>query len=93
METVTVTLELPRALYTDLQALAVEKDGDLVGLLSQWVKQARQRQEWLQGWRELQALIEKEGGLQIGETKEEVVEQMRETRQEIFEAEYAHLYR
>jgi len=89
----TVTLELPSALYTDLQALAAEEDGDLVALLSQWVKQARQRQSWLRGWKELQTLIEQQGGLQIGDTKEAVVEQMRKTRQEIFEAEYAHLYR
>lgn len=89
----TVTLELPSSLYTDLQALTTEEDGDLVALLSQWVKQARQRQGWLRGWKELQALIEQEGGLQVGATKEAVVEQMRQTRQEIFEAEYAHLYR
>jgi len=40
----TVTLELPSSLFTDLQALAAEQDGDLVAMLSLWV---RQRQNWL----------------------------------------------
>jgi hypothetical protein len=89
----TVMLELPSSLYTDLQALATEQDVDLITMLNQWVKQVRQQQGWLRGWKELQALIEREGGLQVGATKEAVVKQMRKTRQEIFEAEYAHLYR
>jgi len=88
----TVTLELPISLHTDLQALAEEQDKDLITLLSRWVERARQRQGWLRGWEELQALIEQEGGLQTGATKEAIVEQMRKTRQEIFETEYAHLY-
>jgi hypothetical protein len=31
--------------------------------------------------------------LQVGATKDEVVERLRQARCEIFEAEYAHLYR
>ena len=54
---------------------------------------AYQRRAWLHGWAELRSLIEQEGGLQVGATKEEIVEKMRQTRYEIFEAEYAHLYR
>jgi len=86
----TVTLELPSSLHTDLQALAAEQDGDLVAMLSLWV---RQRQNWLRELCELRDLIQREGGLAVGDTKEKVVEHMRKTRQEIFEAEYAHLYR
>jgi len=37
--------------------------------------------------------IRQDGGLQVGTTKDEVVERLRQTRREIFEAEYAHLYR
>ncbi len=85
----TVTLELPGSLYSDLQALALEEDADLVTLLSRWVKQ---RQSWLRELRELRDLIQREGGLFAGDTGEEVVEHMRKTRKEIFEAEYAHLY-
>ncbi len=48
-------------------------------------------------WREelaaLQASIKAHGGLNVGETTEEIVETMRRTRQEIWNAEYAHLYR
>jgi len=89
----TVTLELPASLHADLQALALEEQTDLVEMLAQRVKLTRQRRGWVRGWKELQALVEQEGGLQVGTTREAVVEQMRKTRQEIFEAEYAHLYR
>jgi antitoxin (DNA-binding transcriptional repressor) of toxin-antitoxin stability system len=48
-------------------------------------------------WREelaaLQASIAAHGGLNVGETTEEIVEHMRRTRQEVWDAEYAHLYR
>jgi hypothetical protein len=89
----TVTLELPASLHADLQSLATEEQTDLVEMLSQWVKLARQRRAWIRGWKELQTLVEQEGGLQVGTTREAIVEQMRKTRREIFEAEYAHLYR
>jgi hypothetical protein len=45
--------------------------------------------------RDLTALreeIRQAGGLKVGTTKDEVVERLRQTRREIFEAEYAHLY-
>jgi len=89
----TITLEIPQSIYTELQLLAQEEQLDLIELLSQWVKSARQHHAWQHDLQELRDLIQKEGGLQVGTTKEEVVEQMRKTRQEIFEAEYAHLYR
>jgi hypothetical protein len=40
----------------------------------------------------LREQIRQEGGLSVGLTKEELVERLRQTRTEIFEAEYAHLY-
>jgi len=49
--------------------------------------------------RELQKLrqgIQERGGLKamgLGETKEEIIASLRRTRQQIFEEEYAHLYR
>jgi hypothetical protein len=93
MDTRTVTLELPDQLYTDLQSLAAENRVGLVEMLTRWVTLARQRRAWLRGWEELGELVRQDEGLQIATTKEKVVEQMRETRREIFEAEYAHLYR
>jgi hypothetical protein len=89
----TVAIELPSQLYTDLQSLANEEQVDLLEMLTHWAALARQRRAWIQGWKELQRLVQQEGGLQTGATKEEIVTQMRKTRQEIFEAEYAHLYR
>jgi prevent-host-death family protein len=48
-------------------------------------------------WREGLALLQKQvadsGGLGFGDDPDAIVEQTRRTRQEIFEAEYAHLYR
>mgnify|MGYP006955168391 CR=1 FL=1 len=41
----------------------------------------------------LREQIRREGGLHVGATKEDVVERLRQTRREIFDAEYAHLYR
>jgi hypothetical protein len=88
-----VTLQLPKSLYAELESLASDEQADMVEMLTRWAKLARQRRTWLQGWQDLQELIRQEGGLQVGATREEVVEQMRKTRREIFEAEYAHLYR
>ena len=54
------------------------------------------RRETPRSWREeltaLQASIAAHGGLNVGETTEEIVEHMRRTRQEVWDAEYAHLY-
>lgn len=89
----TMTLELPAELYNDLQSLATEEQVDLVDMLAHWTTLARQRRSWIQGWKELCTLIQQEGGMQVGATKEQVIEQMRQTRTKIFETDYAHLYR
>ena len=54
---------------------------------------ASQRRDWLRDLTTLGEQIRQDGGLQVGATREEVVERLRQTRREIFEAEYAHLYR
>lgn len=46
-----------------------------------------------EGWALLQKQVADSGGLGFGDDPDAIVEQMRRTRQEIFEAEYAHLYR
>jgi hypothetical protein len=93
MDTATVTLQVPASLYADLQSLGAEEQVSPVEMIARLVDNARQHRAWLRGWEELRELIQREGGLQVGVTKKEVVEQMRKTRYEIFEAEYAHLYR
>ncbi len=88
----TVTIELPSQLYATLESLAEEEQVDLVEMLERWAELTRQRRRWLQDWAKLDALVAEEGGLYLGATRDEVVEQLRKQREEIFEAEYAHLY-
>lgn len=92
MNGTTVTLQLPAGLYTELQALAQEEHTEPVIFLSQLLKTARQHRAWTNDLAALRKQIAQDGGLKIGNTKEEVVERLRQTRREIFEAEYAHLY-
>jgi hypothetical protein len=62
-------------------------------VIANLVTDATQQKNWLQDLNALCQQIKKDGGLQIGSTKEEVIDQLRQTREEIFETEYAHLYR
>lgn len=48
---------------------------------------------WPEGLALLQKQVADAGGLGFGDDPDAIVEQMRKTRQEIFEADYAHLYR
>jgi DNA anti-recombination protein RmuC len=88
-----VTIQLPASLYAELQTLAADEQTDLVEVIRRLVAIANQRHAWRRDLTALRDQIREEGGLQIGTTKEEVVERLRQTRREIFEAEYAHLYR
>jgi len=93
MNAASVFLQLPAHLYAELQSLAQEEQTEPVALLSRLVTAARLRRAWLNDLADLREQIAQDGGLQVGATNEEVVEQLRQTRREIFEAEYAHLYR
>ena len=93
MNAATVDLRVPAGLYAELQKLAQEEQAEPVAILSQLIKTARQRRAWLNDLAALREQIAQDGGLQVGTMKEEIVEQLRRTRREIFEAEYAHLYR
>jgi hypothetical protein len=93
MNTELVSLQLPASLYEKLQTIATEENTDVVGAIAQFVATANQKKSWLQDLANLRQQIQTEGGLQIGNTKEEIAAKLHQTRQEIFEAEYAHLYR
>jgi hypothetical protein len=93
MDSSLVTIQLPASLHDELLALAADEQTDLVELITRLVSTATQRRDWLRDLKALREQIRQDGGLQVGITKEEVVEQLRRTRREIFEAEYAHLYR
>ncbi|MBC8255535.1 MAG: hypothetical protein H8E35_16105 [Ardenticatenia bacterium] len=93
MEVENVTFQLPAQLYADLQSLAADEQTDPVEVIARLVATARQRRAWVQGLTALREQIRRDGGLLVGDTKDEVVERLRQTRREIFEAEYEHLYR
>ncbi len=93
MDTTFISVQLPASIYKKLQTLATEEHTDPVGLISQFVTEAFQRRQWLQDLTVLRQQIQDENGLQIDDTKEEIIAQLRQTRQEIFKSEYAHLYR
>jgi len=89
----TVTLELPAQVYADLQSLATDERSDLAEIITRLVATARRRRAWLHDLSALREQIRQEGGLSVSADKNEVVERLRQTRRDIFEAEYAHLYR
>jgi len=93
MSTETIALELPVSLYAELEDLANEINRDPVAVIATWIEEARQRREWQHGWAELHSQVQQGGGFREGETEDEIVALTRRARQEIFEAEYAHLYR
>ena len=92
MEKNIVTLQLPAGVYDKLQELAAVEQSDPVEMLSRLITLAHQRQGWLRDLTSLRAEIRQAGGLRVGGTKDEVTERLRQTRREIFDAEYAHLY-
>jgi len=92
MNGATISLQLPAGLYTKLETLAQEEHTEPVVFLTQLIETASQHRAWTNDLAALRNQIAQDGGLKIGNTKEEVVERLRQTRREIFEAEYAHLY-
>lgn len=93
MDTKTVTLELPASVYEDLSALAETEQAAPADVVARLVELARQRSTWQQELSALQHQIRLDGGLKVGVTRNEVVENLRQARRAIFEAEYANLYR
>ena len=97
MSTNAIVWEVPENLYGEL----VKAQNDLAfPNLAALVTQAVQRylaeiqsETWQQEFRDFQKQVRVAGGFNLGTTKEETIARLREQRQEIFEAEYAHLYR
>lgn len=92
METELITVQLPADVYRKLQALAIEQHTDPVSLMATLITDAAQQKNWITDLNRLRQKIQDDGGLKLG-SKEEVIDRLRQTREEIFEAEYAHLYR
>lgn len=93
MATKIVTLQLPTSVYDKLQELATEEQSDPVTVITRLVTVAYQHRGWLRNLAAFREQIRQDGGLNVGSTKEGVVERLRQIRHEIFETEYAHFYR
>jgi len=93
MSATTIPVQLSADVYTKLAQLAAEEQVDPAAVVSRLIDTATQQRAWLRSLSALREQIELDGGLYVGASREEVVERMRQTRQEIFDAEYAHLYR
>jgi hypothetical protein len=92
MSSKTVVLQLPVKLYSELEVLAHEAQTDPVTLIETWVHETQQRHRWQEGWASLRTQVTS-GGISQAETVDKIVEQTRQVREDIFETEYAHLYR
>ncbi len=96
-----ISFEVSEELYRKMrEAQAAYAVPSLDEFARQALEEKLERLERQQAYRrELEKLrqgIQEAGGLKalgLGETKEEIIESLRRTRQEIFEKEYAHLYR
>lgn len=97
MSTTTVVWEVPENLYGELvkaqTELAFPNLADFVTQAVQRYLAEIQHEHWQQEFRDFQKQVRVAGGFNLGTTKEEIIARLREQRQEIFETEYAHLYR
>ena len=97
MSATEIVWEVPESLYQELvkaqRELAFPNPVDLVAQAVQRYLAEIEHQAWEQEFRSLQRQVRAAGGFQLGATKEEVITNLREQRRQIFETEYAHLYR
>jgi len=92
-----IVWEIPERLYGELMWAQKELAyPNLIALVSQAVQRYLaeiKHETWLREFRQLQQQVRATGGFGLGETKEEVINKLREQRRQIFEEDYAHLYR
>lgn len=100
MSTKEITWQVPEELYNEmLRAKETYALPDLAELIQQAVQywlQEFQRQAYQQELEKLQQEIQAAGGtaaMGLGTTKEEIITNLRRTRQQIYEEDYANLYR
>lgn len=91
-QTNVVTLQLPAQVYVELQLLQTSALSDPVSIITQLIHDAHQQQTWQRNLTMLQEQIRMSGGLRLATTDDQLVDQLRQTRQAIFTDEYAHLY-
>ncbi len=92
MSTQEIVWEIPDGLYRELAWAQKELAfPDLRDFISQAVQRrlAELRHEaWQREFRQLQQSVAATGGFRLGDSKNEVIANLREIRQQIFEAEY-----
>ena len=93
MNNSTYTLEFPPDVFEAINSLASELKVDPTQAIAGLVKTEMARLARMRIWESLVADVQRTGHPLMGKTTEEIVEHMRKTRQEIRDAEYAHLYR
>lgn len=93
METKRVTLTLPTNVYEELLEAKGEEARSVADFVRAAVLEKLARMRWQRNLEDLRREIREAGGLEVRGSKEEVIERLKETRREIFETEYAHLYR
>ncbi len=88
--------EVPENLYNELVQVKEEMCyPDMPALISQAVQRYLaevHHENWSLEFRQLQKQIRSAGGFGLGETKEDIIANLRKQRQQIFEDDYAHLY-
>ena len=93
METKRTTLTLPLDVYEEVLEAQGEETPSVAGFVRAAVVEKLAKMHWQRNLEDLRREIREAGGLELRGSKEEVIERLRETRREIFETEYAHLYR
>ena len=86
-------LELPTDVFDAVIKLAGELKLEPSQTVAHLVKAERNRLERMRVWQELAVSVQHSNHPLEGKTVDEIVKQLRKTRQEIWDAEYAHLYR
>ncbi len=91
-----IVWKIPENLYRELVWAQQELHyPDLIDFVVQAVQRRLaevKHEAWQRDFRQLQQQIHAAGGFNLGETKDEVIANLRSIRQQIFEEEYAHLY-
>ncbi len=89
----TITFSLPAGLYAKLEKLAAASGSTPIDEIATLIEDAKSRRAWLRALDDFSKEIQEDDNRENVPNQEELIEQLRKTRREIFEAEYAHLYR
>ena len=96
MPTREIVWQVPEGLYRELvraqEELAYPSITEIISQAVQRRLAELEREAWQREFRQLQRQVRAAGGFGLGETKDEVIANLRTIRRQIFEDEYAHLY-